>query len=285
MAEGNAPSRPKITYHVNYLKSRKAAKDWDKKYSKTHNKDGSLKTKRSVQEDRKSARSSIKENIKKKKKQQGGQTKNDLLRGRMNTVLKKSKLAAEKTGKSISDSKKMQGQVRKSSDTMSDKQKDASRIEKIPTSSRTVSDSQKRRLKPRLGMSDSQKRRSKSSSSPTSVSDDQKKGQVRKVDKVDNKKPTQSSGGKTFKQAFKEGLANRKKGGGMNFSWKNPKDGKTRSYAAVTQGEVSKAHKAGKIAEPTLRSFLSKEKPKKDEKKKAKRGGFLAGIDKFLRGE
>ena len=37
------PARPKITYHVNYLKSRRAAKAWDKKYKKTHKPDGSPK--------------------------------------------------------------------------------------------------------------------------------------------------------------------------------------------------------------------------------------------------
>ena len=37
----NVPPRPKITYHVNYLKSRRAAKAWDKKYKKTHKPNGS----------------------------------------------------------------------------------------------------------------------------------------------------------------------------------------------------------------------------------------------------
>ena len=61
----------------------------------------------------------------------------------------------------------------------------------------------------------------------------------------------------TFKEAFRQGVKDRKAGKGMNFTWRG------KSYAAVTQDEVDRAHKAGKIKKNTLRAFLNMKRKKK----------------------
>ena len=96
------------------------------------------------------------------------------------------------------------------------------------------------------------------------MSDAQKRGAVRrsKAAMSDSQKartgtPSTTSSKKdiTFKEAFRQGLKDRREGKGMNFTWRG------KSYAAVTQDEIDKAQKAGKIKE-YLESFLKYEKEK-----------------------
>ncbi len=69
----------------------------------------------------------------------------------------------------------------------------------------------------------------------------------------DAQKRTQTkSEPKTFKEAFRRA----RQEGKAKFTYKG------KSYAAVTQDEVNKAFKAGKIKKKTLRAFLNMKKKK-----------------------
>ena len=135
----------------------------------------------------------------------------------------------------------------------------------------TVPDSQKRGMKSTATMSDEQKRASRSNvlNRPESVSDAQKTGRARPADSdvqkkgqirrknttamSDEQKKTQTkSEPKTFKEAFRRA----RQEGKAKFTYKG------KSYAAVTQDEVNKAFKAGKIKKKTLRAYLNMKKKK-----------------------
>ena len=69
----------------------------------------------------------------------------------------------------------------------------------------------------------------------------------------DEQKKTQTkSEPKTFKEAFRRA----RQEGKAKFTYKG------KSYAAVTQDEVNKAFKAGKIKKKTLRAYLNMKKKK-----------------------
>ena len=142
----------------------------------------------------------------------------------------------------------------KSTATMSDEQKRASRAN--VTNRPDMSDAQKRtqtRPKNTSDMSDAQKRPAKAK---TTMSDVQKKAQIRRKNTTamsDEQKKTQTkSEPKTFKEAFRRA----RQEGKAKFTYKG------KSYAAVTQDEVNKAFKAGKIKKKTLRAFLNMKKKK-----------------------
>tara|TARA_Y100001937_G_scaffold45322_1_gene63681 strand:+ start:172 stop:738 length:567 start_codon:yes stop_codon:yes gene_type:complete len=142
----------------------------------------------------------------------------------------------------------------KSTATMSDEQKRASRAN--VTNRPDMSDAQKRtqtRPKNTSDMSDAQKRPAKAK---TTMADVQKKRQVSPKNTTamsDAQKRTQTkSEPKTFKEAFRRA----RQEGKAKFTYKG------KSYAAVTQDEVNKAFKAGKIKKKTLRAFLNMKKKK-----------------------
>ena len=105
-------------------------------------------------------------------------------------------------------------------------------------------------------MSDAQKRgavrRSKAA-----MSDKQKARADSKPSSDTSSSTTSGKSDMTFKEAFRQGLKDRKAGKGMNFTWRG------KSYAAVTQDEIDKAQKAGKIKKNTLRAFLNMKRKKK----------------------
>jgi len=267
-------------------------REWKKKYGSTHNRDGSPKTK--AQTDKvASERAAIRARFKRSKESGGigpdawrrysgeGEVDNQAVRTLQGSA-ERAKRMTETSKKSITDSQKKRPQSKAKSSIP-----DAQKKNRMDASS-TMTDAQKRRAvrKAKSAMPDSQ-RRSQNYGTKSAVSDDQKKGQVRKVESKTTSSPTQSSeGGQTFKQAFAAAHKKYKAGKGpRDFKWTNPKDGKTRSYAAVTQAEVEKAHKAGKIDAPTLASFLGNKKPKDEKKKKkSKRGSLFSRLDKFLQG-
>ena len=142
----------------------------------------------------------------------------------------------------------------KSTATMSDEQKRASRAN--VTNRPDMSDAQKRsqtRPKNTSDMSDAQKRPAKAK---TTMADVQKKRQVSPKNTTamsDAQKRTQTkSEPKTFKEAFRRA----RQEGKAKFTYKG------KSYAAVTQDEVNKAFKAGKIKKKTLRAYLNMKKKK-----------------------
>ena len=142
----------------------------------------------------------------------------------------------------------------KSTASMSDAQKKASRAN-VTNRPESVSDAQKTgRARPADAvMSDAQKRPAKSKKT---MSDVQKKGQIRRKNTTamsdEQKKSQTKSEPKTFKEAFKRA----REEGKAKFTYKG------KSYAAVTQDEVNKAFKAGKIKKKTLRAFLNMKKKK-----------------------
>lgn len=166
--------------------------------------------------------------------------------------LKKKRLAKESSKMTtVPDSQKT---GMKSTATMSDEQKRASRAN--VTNRPDMSDAQKRsqtKAKNTSDMSDAQKTPAKSK---TTMSDVQKRGQIRRKNTTamsDEQKKTQTkSEPKTFKEAFRRA----RQEGKAKFTYKG------KSYAAVTQDEVNKAFKAGKIKKKTLRAFLNMKKKK-----------------------
>lgn len=272
---GKAPPRPKITYHKNYTASRRAAKAWDKKYKKTHNKDGTPKGGKDAK------RAEIKARLKTSRESGGigkemkrrysgeGEVDNQARRTLQGSA-ERAKRMTEVAKSSKSDAKKKLSQVRKAkssmpdaqkankmdaSDVMSDKQKRSQRNR----ASSTMSDAQKRTQisKSKSTMSDAQKRGAVRRSKAT-MSDAQKRaGQTSKPSSDASPSTTSSKKDMTFKEAFRQGVKDRKAGKGMNFTWRG------KSYAAVTQDEIDKAQKDGKIKKNTLRAFLNMKRKKK----------------------
>ena len=149
----------------------------------------------------------------------------------------------------------------KSTATMSDAQKKASksnvlnRPESVSDAQKTgrarpadavMSDAQKRPAKSKKTMADVQKKGQVRRKNTTAMSDAQKRGQTDPSDVSKTKEP------KTFKEAFRRA----REEGKAKFTYKG------KSYAAVTQDEVNKAFKAGKIKKKTLRAFLNMKKKK-----------------------
>lgn len=253
----NVKPRPKITYHVNYLASRRAAKAWDKKYKKTHKPDGSPK--QSKDEKRARIKASLKTSResggigKEAKRRYSGEGEVDnQARRTLQGSAERAKRMTERGKSTKSDAEKKLSQVRKAKSTMSDSQKmnlttdksmsDSQKRGQVPKSSSTMSDAQKRGAvrRSKAAMSDKQKARADSKpSSDTSSS------------------TTSSKKDMTFKEAFRQGVKDRKAGKGMNFKWRG------KSYAAVTQDEIDKAQKSGKIKKNTLRAFLNMKRKKK----------------------
>ena len=234
--------RPKITYHVNYLASRRAAKAWDKKYKKTHKPDGSPKKSRDEK------RADIKSRLK-TSRESGGIGKEAKRRysgeGEVDNQ-------ARRTLQGSAERAKRMTEVGKS--TKSDAEKKLSQVAKAKS---TMSDSQKMNLTTDKSMSDSQKRGQVPKSSST-MSDAQKKaGQTSKPSSDASPSTTSGKSDMTFKEAFRQGVKDRKAGKGMNFKWRG------KSYAAVTQDEIDKAQKSGKIKKNTLRAFLNMKRKKK----------------------
>ncbi len=265
---GKAPPRPKITYHKNYTASRRAAKAWDKKYKKTHNKDGTPK------KSNEALRARIKASLKTSRESGGigkeakrrysgeGEVDNQARRTLQGSA-ERAKRMTEVAKSSKSDAGKKLSQVRKAKSSMPDAQK-ANKMD----ASDVMSDKQKRSQLNRASstMSDAQKRTQTSKRAKSTMSDAQKRGAVRrsKTAMSDSQKartgtPSTTSGKSdmTFKEAFRQGLKDRKAGKGMNFTWRG------KSYAAVTQDEIDKAQKAGKIKKNTLRAFLNMKRKKK----------------------
>tara|TARA_Y100000813_G_scaffold91163_1_gene64912 strand:- start:279 stop:1058 length:780 start_codon:yes stop_codon:yes gene_type:complete len=253
----NVPPRPKITYHVNYLKSRRAAKAWDKKYKKTHKPDGSPKQSK----DEKRARIEAALETSKKSGGIGKEMKRRYSgEGEVDNQ-------ARRTLQGSAERAKRMTEVGKS--TKSDAGKKLSQVRKAKSD---MPDSQKMRTRTKTQMSDAQKR-SQTSKASSTMSDAQKRGAVRRSKaamsdkqkaRADSKPSSDTSSsttsGKsdmTFKEAFRQGLKDRKAGKGMNFTWRG------KSYAAVTQDEIDKAQKAGKIKKNTLRAFLNMKRKKK----------------------
>ena len=178
------------------------------------------------------------------------------LRQRLDQMLHGDRLKRKKAKESSNQTTVPDSQKRgmKSTATMSDEQKKASRSN-VLNRPESVSDAQKTgRARPADAvMSDAQKRPAKSK---TTMSDVQKKGQVRRKNTTamsDEQKKTQTkSEPKTFKEAFRRA----RQEGKAKFTYKG------KSYAAVTQDEVNKAFKAGKIKKKTLRAFLNMKKKK-----------------------
>jgi len=264
---GKVPPRPKITYHVNYTKSRREAKAWDKKYGKTHNRDGTPKGGKV-----KDARRARLEAALKTSKESGGIGKemkrrysgegevDNQARRTLSGSAERAKRMTEVAKSSKSDAGKKLSQVRKAKSSMPDAQK-ANKMD----ASDSMSDKQKRSTLNRASstMSDAQRKTRRATST---MSDAQKRGAVRrsKVAMSDSQKSrtstpstTSSKSDMTFKEAFRQGLKDRKAGKGMNFTWRG------KSYAAVTQDEIDKAKKDGKIKKNTLRAFLNMKRRKK----------------------
>ena len=246
----NVPPRPKITYHVNYLKSRRAAKAWDAKYKKTHKPDGSPKQSKDEK------RAEIKARLK-TSRESGGIGKEAKRRYSGEGEVDKQ---ARRTLSGSAERAKRMTEVAKSS--KSDAGKKLSQVRKAKSS---MPDAQKMRTRTKTQMSDAQKR-SQTSKASSTMSDAQKRGAVRrsKAAMSDSQKartgtPSTTSSKKdiTFKEAFRQGLKDRREGKGMNFTWRG------KSYAAVTQDEIDKAQKAGKIKKNTLRAFLNMKRKKK----------------------
>lgn len=178
------------------------------------------------------------------------------LRQRLDQMLHGDRLKRKKAKESSNQTTVPDSQKRgmKSTATMSDEQKKASRSN-VLNRPESVSDAQKTgRARPADAvMSDAQKRPAKSK---TTMSDVQKKGQIRRKNTTamsDEQKKTQiKSEPKTFKEAFRRA----RQEGKAKFTYKG------KSYAAVTQDEVNKAFKAGKIKKKTLRAFLNMKKKK-----------------------
>ena len=262
---GKAPPRPKITYHKNYTASRRAAKAWDKKYGKTHNKDGTPKRSKDAK------RAEIKARLKTSRESGGigkemkrrysgeGEVDKQAVRT-LSGSAERTKRMTEVAKSSKSDAGKKLSQVRKAKSSMPDAQK-ANKMD----ASDSMSDKQKRSQLNRASstMSDAQRRTRRATST---MSDAQKRGAVRrsKAAMSDSQKSrtgtsstTSSKSDMTFKEAFRQGLKDRKAGKGMNFTWRG------KSYAAVTQDEIDKAQKAGKIKKNTLRAFLNMKRKNK----------------------
>ena len=178
------------------------------------------------------------------------------LRQRLDQMLHGDRLKRKKAKESSNQTTVPDSQKRgmKSTATMSDEQKKASRSN-VLNRPESVSDAQKTgRARPADAvMSDAQKRPAKSK---TTMSDVQKKGQVRRKNTTamsdEQKKSQTKSEPKTFKEAFRRA----RQEGKAKFTYKG------KSYAAVTQDEVNKAFKAGKIKKKTLRAFLNMKKKK-----------------------
>ena len=178
------------------------------------------------------------------------------LRQRLDQMLHGDRLERKKAKESSKRTTVPDSQKRgmKSTATMSDAQKRASRSN-VLNRPESVSDAQKTgRARPADAvMSDAQKRPAKSK---TTMSDVQKKGQIRRKNTTamsDEQKKTQTkSEPKTFKEAFRRA----RQEGKAKFTYKG------KSYAAVTQDEVNKAFKAGKIKKKTLRAYLNMKKKK-----------------------
>ena len=178
------------------------------------------------------------------------------LRQRLDQMLHGDRLKRKKAKESSNQTTVPDSQKRgmKSTATMSDEQKRASRAN--VTNRPDMSDAQKRtqtRPKNTSDMSDAQKRPAKAK---TTMADVQKKRQVSPKNTTamsDAQKRTQTkSEPKTFKEAFRRA----RQEGKAKFTYKG------KSYAAVTQDEVNKAFKAGKIKKKTLRAFLNMKKKK-----------------------
>jgi len=148
------------------------------------------------------------------------------------------------------------------------------RLAKESSGQTTVSDSQKRSMKSTASMSDAQKKASRSNvtnrpdmsdaqkrgqvpKSASSMSDSQKRGQVPKSRKTMS--DVQKKSGQT-KPKNTAAMSDEQKRAGQEGKAKFTYKGK--SYAAVTQDEVNKAFKAGKIKKKTLRAFLNMKKKK-----------------------
>ena len=178
------------------------------------------------------------------------------LRQRLDQMLHGDRLKRKRAKESSNQTTVPDSQKRgmKSTATMSDEQKKASRSN-VLNRPESVSDAQKTgRARPADAvMSDAQKRPAKSK---TTMSDVQKKGQIRRKNTTamsDEQKKTQiKSEPKTFKEAFRRA----RQEGKAKFTYKG------KSYAAVTQDEVNKAFKAGKIKKKTLRAYLNMKKKK-----------------------
>ena len=169
--------------------------------------------------------------------------------------LKKKRLAKESSGQTtVSDSQK---RSMKSTATMSDAQKKASRSN--VTNRPDMSDAQKRGQVPKSAssMSDSQKRGQVPKSRKT-MSDVQKKSGQTKPKNTAAMSDEQKRAGQTKSEpkTFKEAFRRAREEGKAKFTYKG------KSYAAVTQDEVNKAFKAGKIKKKTLRAFLNMKKKK-----------------------
>ena len=262
---GKAPPRPKITYHKNYTASRRAAKAWDKKYGKTHNKDGTPK------KSNEALRARIKASLKTSRESGGigkemkrrasgeGEVDKQAVRT-LSGSAERTKRMTEVAKSSKSDAGKKLSQVRKAKSSMPDAQK-ANKMD----ASDSMSDKQKRSTLNRASstMSDAQRRTRRATST---MSDAQKRGAVRRSkaamsdsqkSRIGTSSTTSGKSDMTFKEAFRQGLKDRKAGKGMNFTWRG------KSYAAVTQDEIDKAQKAGKIKKNTLRAFLNMKRKKK----------------------
>ena len=178
------------------------------------------------------------------------------LRQRLDQMLHGDRLKRKRAKESSNQTTVPDSQKRgmKSTATMSDAQKRASRSN-VLNRPESVSDAQKTgRARPADAvMSDAQKRPAKSK---TTMSDVQKKAQIRRKNTTamsDEQKKTQiKSEPKTFKEAFRRA----RQEGKAKFTYKG------KSYAAVTQDEVNKAFKAGKIKKKTLRAYLNMKKKK-----------------------
>ena len=182
--------------------------------------------------------------------------KNVKFRERLDKLFHGDRLKRKKAKESSNQTTVPDSQKRgmKSTATMSDEQKKASRSN-VLNRPESVSDAQKTgRARPADAvMSDAQKRPAKSK---TTMSDIQKKAQIRRKNTTamsDEQKKTQTkSEPKTFKEAFRRA----RQEGKAKFTYKG------KSYAAVTQDEVNKAFKAGKIKKKTLRAYLNMKKKK-----------------------
>ena len=268
----NVPPRPKITYHVNYLKSRRAAKAWDAKYKKTHKPDGSPK--QSKDEKRAEIKARLKTSResggigKEMKRRYSGEGEVDnQARRTLQGSAERAKRMTEVAKSSKSDAGKKLSQVRKAKSSMPDAQKankmdasdsmsDKQKRSQLNRASSTMSDAQRKTRRATSTMSDAQKRgavrRSKAA-----MSDKQKARADSKPSSDTSSSTTSGKSDMTFKEAFRQGLKDRRAGKGMNFTWRG------KSYAAVTQDEIDKAQKAGKIKKNTLRAFLNMKRKKK----------------------
>ena len=257
---GKVPPRPKITYHVNYTKSRREAKAWDRKYGKTHNRDGTPKGGKGKDARRARIEAALETSKKSggigkeaKRRYSGEGEVDNQARRTLQGSAERAKRMTEVAKSTKSDASKKLAQAGKAKSTMSDAQK------MNLTTRSSMSDAQKRGQVPKStsSMSDAQKRGAVRRSKAT-MSDAQKRaGQTSKPSLGDSPSTTSSKKDMTFKEAFRQGLKDRKEGKGMNFTWRG------KSYAAVTQDEIDKAQKDGKIKKNTLRAFLNMKRKKK----------------------